>query len=165
MSFEIRAIAERDIAAFHAVLDSVARERRFLSFLEAPPLDQIRTFVLKNIEDGLPEFVALDGAQMVGWCDILTNTRRTVQAHCGTLGMGVLPPYRGRGLGRALIRRAMDAALAFGLTRIELTVREQNANAIALYKSVGFETEGLHRNAVRIDGRYGNVVSMAFVSA
>jgi RimJ/RimL family protein N-acetyltransferase len=27
-----------------------------------------------------------------------------------------------------------------------------NVNAIALYEAVGFETEGLHRNAVRIDG-------------
>ncbi|WP_315757465.1 MULTISPECIES: GNAT family N-acetyltransferase [unclassified Bradyrhizobium] len=44
--------------------------------------------------------------------------------HCGTLGIGLLPAHRGRGIGRALIRRTMDAALAVGLTRIELTVRE-----------------------------------------
>jgi RimJ/RimL family protein N-acetyltransferase len=164
MSYQIRSIAEQDIEGFRAVLDSVARERRFLSFLEAPSLDQMRAFVLKNIADGLPEFVVLDDAQVVGWCDILPNTRKTVQLHCGTLGMGLLPSYRGRGIGRALIRRTMDAALAFGLTRIELTVRESNVNAIALYEAVGFETEGLHRNAVRIEGRYDNVISMAFLA-
>ncbi len=38
-------------------------------------------------------------------------------------------------------------------------------NAIALYKNVGFRAEGLQRNAVRIDGRYENVISMAFVVA
>jgi RimJ/RimL family protein N-acetyltransferase len=57
----------------------------------------------------------------------------------------------------------MDAALAFGLTRIALTVRDENLHAIALYKSVG-EPEGLHRNAVRIGGRYENVISMGFVA-
>jgi len=45
------------------------------------------------------------------------------------------------------MQRTIDAAFAFGLTRIELTVSEGNANAIALYKSLGFEIEGLHRNA------------------
>ncbi|WP_315772255.1 MULTISPECIES: GNAT family N-acetyltransferase [unclassified Bradyrhizobium] len=45
-------------------------------------------------------------------------------AHCGTLGIGLLPAHRGRGIGRALIRRTMDAALAVGLTRIKLTVCE-----------------------------------------
>ncbi|CCD93574.1 putative acetyltransferase [Bradyrhizobium sp. ORS 375] len=164
MSFEIRAIAERDIAAFHAVLDSVARERQFLSFLEAPPLDQIRSYVLNNIENGQSQFVVVDDGRIVGWCDILTNTRKTIYAHCGTLGMGLLPSWRGRGIGRALIRRTVDAALGSGLTRIDLTVREANLNAIALYKSVGFATEGLHRNAVRIDGCYENVISMAFVA-
>lgn len=165
MTYEIRAIAERDIESFHAALDSVARERRFLSFLEAPPLEQIRTFVLKNISDGFPQHVVYVDSRVVGWCDILLNTRKTVQAHCGTLGMGLLPSHRGRGIGRALIRRTMDAALAIGLTRIDLTVRESNLSAIALYKAVGFEAEGLHRKAVRIDGRYENVISMAYVAA
>ncbi|CAL77573.1 putative acetyltransferase [Bradyrhizobium sp. ORS 278] len=164
MSHEIRSIEASDIAAFRAVLDSVARERRFLSFLEAPSLDEIRAFVLNNIGKAQPQFVVVDDGRIVGWCDILTDTRRTIYAHCGTLGMGLLPPWRGRGIGRALIRRTMDAALAGGLTRITLTVRETNLNAIALYESVGFEKEGLHRNAVRIDGRYEHVISMAFLA-
>jgi RimJ/RimL family protein N-acetyltransferase len=125
----------------------------------------MKAFILKNIADGLPQFVVLADGQVVGWCDILPNPRKTVQAHCGTLGMGLMPNYRGRGIGRALILRTMDAALALGLTRIDLTVREDNLNAIALYKSVGFETEGQHRRAVRIDGRYENLLSMAFLAA
>ena len=41
-------------------------------------------------------------------------------------------------------QRTIDTALAFGFTRIELTVRETNVNAISFYKKLGFETEGLH---------------------
>ena len=32
------------------------------------------------------------------------------------------------------------------------------------YKNFGFETEGLHRKAVCIEGRYENTLSMAFVA-
>ena len=164
MIYEIRPIAEDHVESFSEVLDTVAREKRFLSLLEAPPLEQTRAFVLKNIEERYPQFVVLIDAQVVGWCDVLPNTRRTVQAHCGTLGMGLLATYRGHGIGRNLIRQTIDAALAFGLTRIDLTVREDNVNAIALYEKVGFETEGLHRKAYYIEGRYQNVLSMAFVT-
>lgn len=57
-----------------------------------------------------------------------------------------------------LIRQTLEAARSFGLSRVELTVREDNQVAIALYKKVGFEIEGLMRQAVRIDGAYGNAL-------
>ncbi len=164
MIHEIRPIAEDHIPSFRETLDAVAREQKFLSFLEAPPLEPMRHFVLNNIKEGHPQFVVLVDEEIAGWCDMLLNSRRTVYAHCGTLGMGLLPKYRGQGIGRKLMQRALDAALAFGFTRIELTVRDTNVNAIALYKNFGFETEGLHRKAVCIEGRYENTLSMAFVA-
>jgi ribosomal protein S18 acetylase RimI-like enzyme len=164
MIYEIRPIAEDHIPRFRETLDAVAREQKFLSFFEAPPLEQIRHFVLNNIKQGHPQFVVLVDEEISGWCDVLPSARRTVSAHCGTLGMGLLPKYRGQGIGRNLMQRTLDAALAFGFTRIELTVREANVNAIALYKNFRFETEGLHRKAVCIEGRYENTLSMAFVA-
>lgn len=161
---EIRPIAEDHIPGFREALDTVAREQKFLSFLEAAPLEQIRHFVLNNIKQGHPQFVVVAGEEIAGWCDVLPNPRRTANAHCATLGMGLLPNYRGQGIGRKLMQRAFDAALAFGFTRIELTVRETNVNAIALYKNFGFTTEGLHRKAVCIEGRYENTLSMAFLA-
>ena len=62
-----------------------------------------------------------------------------------------------------MIRQTLDAAQAFGLRRVELTVRENNAVAIELYKRVGFETEGLQRNRIRVDGVYENVVLMGIL--
>jgi RimJ/RimL family protein N-acetyltransferase len=164
MNYIITPIAEDHIARFHETLDAVAREQKFLSLLEAPPLELMRHFVLNNIKEGCPQFIVLVDKEVVGWCDVLPHYQRTVHGHCGNLGMGLLPKYRGQGIGRTLIRRALDAALAFGFTRIELKVRETNVNAITLYKHFGFETEGLHRKAVRIEGRYENMLSMAFLA-
>ncbi|MCK1542518.1 GNAT family N-acetyltransferase [Bradyrhizobium sp. 179] len=164
MIYEIKPIAEEHISGFRATLDAVARERRFLSFMEAPPFEQLRSFVLNNIKERRPQFVVIVDDQVVGWCDVLPNLRRTVSAHCATLGMGLLPEYRGHGIGRKLIERALHAAFVFGFKRIELTVREANFNAIALYKRVGFETEGLHRKAVLIEGDYENTLSMALIA-
>jgi ribosomal protein S18 acetylase RimI-like enzyme len=159
-SVEIVPIAQDHIEGFHRALDFVARERRYLSFLEAPPLEQVGAFVLDNISHGYPQLVAVSAGQVIGWCDVVPKPR-PIYAHAGVLGMGLLPEFRGQGLGGRLIQQTLAAARAFGLNRVELSVRENNAGAIALYKRVGFEIEGLQRNATRVEGVYENVVLMA----
>jgi RimJ/RimL family protein N-acetyltransferase len=150
------------IESFHRTLDTVAREKRYLAFLEAPPIEQTRKYVLDLIQQGYPQFVALAAGDVVGWCDVLPKPR-PIYAHSGVLGMGLLPPMRGKGIGIRLIRQTLAAARSFGLSRIELTVRENNHAAIALYKKVGFETEGLMRQAARVDGAYENVALMGLL--
>lgn len=163
MVVEIRPIEPGDIEGFHQVLDSVARERRFLSFLEAPPIEAARAFVLDNIARGHPQIVAVSpGRGVVGWCDVVPKPR-PIYAHGGVLGMGMLAEFRGQGIGTRLIEAALAAARRAGLHRVELTVREHNANAIALYRKVGFVTEGLHRDAVHVDSAYESVICMAIL--
>lgn len=157
---EIVPIAADHIESFHRALDFVARERRYLAFLEAPPLEATRAFVLDMINHGHPQWVALSAGEVVGWCDVTPKTR-PIYAHGGVLGIALLPPFRGQGIGKRLILRTLEAARAFGLSRVELTVRENNASAIALYKRVGFDVEGLQRRAVRVDGVYEDVICMA----
>lgn len=163
MTCDIRPIAEEHIAGFHAALDYVAREKKYLAFLEAPPLDKATAFIRNNIAEDHPQFVALAGGRVVGWCDVIPAKDRPIHAHTGVLGIGILPEHRGKGVGRALMTATIAKARAKGLTRIELTVREKNTNAIALYKKLGFESEGLKKNAVRIDGVYENIVLMALL--
>lgn len=121
MTYRIVPITERHIEGFHAALDRVAREHRYLVFLEAPDIDVTRGFVRTNIRERHPQFVAEVGESVVGWCDILPNSRPVLR-HCGILGIGITADHRGRGIGRALMKAALEAAVAAGITRVELTV-------------------------------------------
>lgn len=158
----IEPICEHHVESFREALDRVARERKYLSRFEAPPLESMRVFVQDMIDNGHPQFVATVGSEVVGWCDI---RRRQIecQAHRGTLGMGIIAGYRGRGLGARLIGAALDAARAAGLRRIELEVFADNASAIALYEKCDFVHEGVARDAVRIDGRSIDSIWMALI--
>ncbi|MCJ9673104.1 MULTISPECIES: GNAT family N-acetyltransferase [unclassified Neorhizobium] len=158
----IDSIREDHIESFHKALDTVSRERKYLTFLEAPPLESVRTFVLDMIENGHPQVVAVAGSDVVGWCDIRRYPQPT-HAHCGTLGMGIIPGYREKGLGTRLIRAAVGQARDRGFHRVELHVHADNLRAIALYEKVGFVREGVARDAVRIDGRYIDSIGMAVV--
>ena len=55
-------------------------------------------------------------------------------------GVGVLPEYRGRGIGRAMITDALRRHFAENSTPVMLEVAVQNNGALGLYESCGFET-------------------------
>ena len=160
MSIEIVPLQRRHIGEFHALLDAVARERRYLAFLEAPPLAQARRFVLNNLRNGCAQFVALDGEQLVGWCDVVPKTHESLR-HSGVLGMGVAATHRSQGIGSRLMDTTLEAASANGLSRIELTVRADNQPAIALYARKGFKLEGTLRRYLRVDGEWFDALLMA----
>lgn len=144
-------VAEHHAEGFRACLDVVARERRYLAQIEAPPLERIEAFVRESIANDAAQFMAVDGDRVVGWADVLPAWAHAV-AHVGSLGMGVLPAYRGRGIGRRLLGACIAKAWAQGITRIELEVRVDNERAIGLYRSLGFEHEAVKRRAMRFDG-------------
>ncbi len=158
----IRPITAEDADGFHRCLDLVARESKFLALLEAPPLDTVRAFVAGNVQNGVPQVVAIDEGHVVGWCDIQSAWHPTLK-HAGSLGMGLLPPYRGQRLGERLFQACLALAMKQGMTRIELEARVDNVAAIALYKRLGFQHEGLKLRGMRVDGAYINTVMMALL--
>jgi RimJ/RimL family protein N-acetyltransferase len=161
-SIRIVPISEQHITGFHKCLDSVARERKYIGFTQAPPLESTREFILSNIEKNVPQFVALKGDEVIGWCDV-SPRRGEGLTHRGRLGMGVLEDYRRQGVGTKLLDRVITVAKEQGLERIELEVYASNTPAINLYEKWGFNQEGVMRRARKIDGVYDDIIVMALL--
>ena len=104
------------VESFHRALDSVARERKYLAILEAFPVEAMRSFVLNQIRMDAPAFAAVEGGDVVGWCDIQRMTRPTY-FHRGEVGLGVVTERRGRGVGLRLLDAAVSDAFRRGMTR------------------------------------------------
>lgn len=83
------------------------------------------------------------------------------EAHVGTIGISVDSGYRGRGIGTLLIERLLEWAASHGLHRIEIDAFANNTDAIRLYERLGFQHEGLLRDAISIDGDFVDAVIMA----
>jgi RimJ/RimL family protein N-acetyltransferase len=158
----IRQIQLQDVEGFHACLDSVARERKYLAQVEAPPLDKVREFVTQSVADNSAQYVAVLQGRVIGWCDVFPHWAYAIK-HVGTLGMGIQAEYRGQGLGRALLLQTLEHALKNGLLRVTLEAREDNVRAIRLYESVGFKHEGQAQCALRFDGKFYTGVKMALL--
>ena len=148
--------------SFQRTLDAVARERRFLIFLEAPPIESVRKFIAQILAKGWSQFHAIHDGQVVGWCDIVRDERPGM-THIGHLGIGLLPEYRGQKIGPRLLAATIADAFQKGITRIELEVFASNTRAIALYRKTGFVEEGRKRNARFVDGVYDDNICMALL--
>ena len=117
---------ERDFA-FDA-----ARQRRGLERLLAEPRD--RSTVLLARENGAVAGMAsgqmvistAEGAPSVWIEDVVVAT-----------------PFRGRGVGRALLRGVLDWAAGHGATRAQLLADRDNDQALAFYRHLGLERTNL----------------------
>jgi len=160
MDIRLEPLAPGHFAGLHRVFDRVCRERRWLLFTEGGTLESASAYYRSVLDGGHIHRVALRGDEVLGWCDILGQAPET-RRHVGLLGMALAPEARGQGLGRALIGAALAEADARGLRRVELSVHADNRAAQALYRRVGFETEGVLRGAWCLDGREADMLTMA----
>jgi len=80
------------------------------------------------------------GGRAVGFCSFW---RVVDEVHINNLA--VRPPYRRRGIGRALLLRVLSDARAVGATRALLEVRRSNLQAKRLYESLGFTVAGIRK--------------------
>ncbi|WP_322470105.1 hypothetical protein SOM08_04085 [Hydrogenophaga sp. SNF1] len=71
MNTRILPLTEAHVERLHQVLDEVAREKRYLAMLQAPPREQTVAFFRDSLRQGNPHVVALLDDEVVGWCDVL----------------------------------------------------------------------------------------------
>ncbi|PJI84684.1 ribosomal protein S18 acetylase RimI-like enzyme [Yoonia maricola] len=69
--------------------------------------------------------------------------------HTADIGpLYVVPMMQGRGVGRSLMKAALDWLVNDGVSQVELTLDETNAAALGLYQSLGFQTFGRRPRSV-----------------
>lgn len=137
-------VAEEGLIATEPPVDLAARAERFRTKIEA--------------EGAAAMWVLEDGGSVVGTAGIQESGAPGVLS----LGMAILPEARGRGGGRALLEAIVEHARCSGAHKLELEVWPDNAPAIGLYASAGFEIEGYRRDHYRRrDGSLRSALLMA----
>lgn len=159
MDVQIQYANEKYFESFHKSLDLVARERIYIEMIEGPPLASVTDFQKKIIAANAPAYYAIAGGQVVGWADINLSSNPRMQ-HRGFLGMGLLPEWRGKGLGTKLLMAVIEHSKKIGLEKLELNVYTNNTAGIALYRKCGFVQEGLIKNFRKLDGVYFDCLTM-----
>lgn len=129
MNFQIRLFREEDL--------SRAVEIEKLSF----PSPWSEKLLREELERDLARFFAAvwDG-ELAGY---ILWWAAPEEAHL--INLAVHPKFRRKGVARALLRHLEKTAAAEGARRVTLEVRENNAAAIHLYESEGFQLIAIRR--------------------
>jgi RimJ/RimL family protein N-acetyltransferase len=151
-----------DAPGLCACVDAIARERRYLKVVSGFTVEETRAFLTSLAESGGVQMLAVAGDTVVGWCDVVPLPFEGMR-HVGRLGMGLVPAWRGQGLGRRLLREVLGRAFSAGLLRVELEVFASNVAAIRLYEREGFVTEGRKRRARIVEGIDDDVILMGLL--
>jgi putative acetyltransferase len=138
----------------HAVADSRFRVRRATD-ADRYPLAIVFAAVAEE-RDGIATEPPVDlearaAAWTIAWMYVAAADREIVGSihlqpnrfGLGDIAMAVVRPWRGQGVGSALLAAAIERAQAEGLHKLSLSVFARNAAAIALYRKFGFVEEGL----------------------
>jgi len=98
---------------------------------------------------------AFEGGLLVGMAGFYPE-RGLKSRHKGRIwGVYVTPAKRGEGVGRKVLQTALDRGAATpGIEQILLSVTATQTAAIALYRSLGFESFGREPRALKIGGRF-----------
>jgi GNAT superfamily N-acetyltransferase len=107
---------------------------------DQPPDDSFHEGVRRLIERDDTEYVlAAAGAEPGGVCQLRYRWGLWMAAEdCWLEDLFVRDEDRRKGLGEALVRKAVDRARERGCGRVELDVSESNRDAWALYERMGF---------------------------
>ena len=150
-AFSVRPAEDRDRRSLALLFAAVAAERDGIA--AEPPVDTGRLAANWKLDGTL---VAVADGEIIGEIRVDPSWMGF-----GEVGMMVAAPWRGRGVGKALVAAAVEWALGRGLHKLALSVFAHNGAAIALYRGCGFTQEGrLVRHVRRADGQLWDLIEM-----
>jgi len=120
------------------MIEAAADEGKFHS--DTPSTEEFRRFAFENPPLDYLLLVADEKNEIVGYVD--SRVRRSVGF---ILGLFVRPAFRNRGIGKALMERAIEHFARKACHKARLEVFQDNREAIDFYRRQGFEQEGFLR--------------------
>ncbi|KQL17638.1 ribosomal protein S18-alanine N-acetyltransferase [Cytobacillus solani] len=82
-----------------------------------------------------------EDGKVIGYCGVWI-----VVDEAQITNVAILPEFRGRKLGEALMRQVMEIASERGARTMSLEVRVSNSIAQSLYRKLGFQNGGIRKN-------------------
>ncbi|MFF3608982.1 GNAT family N-acetyltransferase [Streptomyces sp. NPDC002463] len=159
------ALRERFAESAHGILSDLVRGGAALGWVDPPTPDEVTELVghvLSAVRagDAALRVACLDG-RIVGLGYWVRYARPTHRPHADLEKIAVDAGAQGLGVGRALTAALVEDARQAGIEVLTLDARGDNANALHLYRSLGFTEYGRLPDFVAVgEHRYDKVFCM-----
>jgi ribosomal protein S18 acetylase RimI-like enzyme len=117
----------------------------------ASQLDYEGSLLRHNEFESRVFFVATVEDEVVGWVHLEIPEIEKLR-HTAELTVGLVAEYRGEGIGRRLVERALDWARVQDLVKVYNSIPATNEAALDFFEALGGEIEAVREDHYRIDG-------------
>ncbi|XXM70818.1 N-acetyltransferase family protein [Lysinibacillus sphaericus] len=160
VEYIIRNVKVEDAEALLDIGTSIISEGEYFIVVseevEKKPLHEEKERIQRILENRKETIIVAEvNGIVVGSIEFRSQTRKRL-AHTGSVSMSITNKYRGRGIGKALLKALLDWAEENPLIeKVSLGVFSTNQRAISLYKQMGFVEEGRLMKEYKLDhGEY-----------
>ncbi|MDD7908757.1 GNAT family N-acetyltransferase [Pseudovibrio exalbescens] len=123
-----------EIARQNAIYFGAARSAQTTAEVRVEEALGFKVDPAQEAKRGMSIFLAEVNGQVVGKINLERSSNPA-----GIFGLGVLPPHRNKGYGRAILTKGVQKLHELGIQDVLLQVAPDNENALNLYRSVGFQ--------------------------
>lgn len=160
----IREVTTKDAEKLTILMQQVDQSSQYMLWetgeRNIPPENQIKMIEGIKKKDNSTILVVEAENELIGYMFILGGNARR-QKHTAYIVVGILQDYRGIGVGTRLFNYMDEWAVNNNIHRLELTVVIDNIAGVALYKKMGFETEGIKKDSLLINDKFYDEYYMA----
>ena len=159
IKFTLRKPKEDDAEELRKFINSLIKENLRLARKKPVTLEEEKRWLrglLKGMKKGRIIFILAEtDGKIAGTCEISkSHSFPSTHDHLGNLGIAVAKPFRRKGLGKTLMKEALEQAERKGFKIIKLTVAEDNEPAKRLYRKLGFKPVGRIPKGFKVGNKY-----------
>ncbi|GAA0257675.1 GNAT family N-acetyltransferase [Halobaculum roseum] len=160
-TYTVRMAAQRDLGGLVGAIREVAEEGTYIEAETVADIIEHDEVVLRHNELGSRLFfVAAVDDDVIGWVHLELPEAEKL-SHTAVLTVGLLPEYRGKGIGSTLLARGESWAADNGFEKLYNSVPATNADAVEFLVAHGWEREAVRERHYKIDGEYVDELMLA----
>lgn len=108
-------------------------------------------------------FVIREGGRLVGMICVVRSKEEKQRHVASVYSLYISPEARGKGLGKALIKRALDDLRDGDVYKVKLAVDSKNTGVMKLYEEIGFVKCGERKGELKVGNELVDETEMEMV--
>ncbi|UCG24343.1 MAG: N-acetyltransferase [Chloroflexota bacterium] len=105
----------------------------------------------------VPRLVTRSGDRIAGWAALSPVSDRCVYGGVAEVSVYVAEAYRGRGLGKALLKELIERSEDAGIWTLQAGIFPENKASIGVHLASGFRVVGIRERLGQLNGQWRDV--------
>jgi phosphinothricin acetyltransferase len=144
---------DKDLPKIVEIYNSTVPTRLATADTEPVSVESKRPWFNNHVPGKRPILVERIDGEIAAWVSFESFYGRPAYGRTAEISIYLAPEFRRQGLGKRLLREALDMTPELGIRSVVAYIFSHNEGSIRLFRSFGFETWGVLPDIAEMDGK------------